>query len=555
MRSTTPANSSSSSNKQQPKPAHLPQAAAAGAAAAAEASLAQPSSPTAGLKLDQRATSQLIWTSSCPDLFIQEQQHQQEQQGKAASDVQGGSSSSRSGVTTQGPAAACDTRACQDGDSSFVTAQSAQSQLLDMSYISPLRSAAVSSCANSLGRKYTGDETPCSRPGSYVLPDAGKITPAQPVTHLPLGGLSHSGIADVGTPLSAQSLSAFTPGTDAAVPSPRIRRALQALSPLRRVGKPHASSSTAAAAAAADSRGCSSAGSSSSSSSTSLATGAFSELLTPRPLQQQQQCGMESAAAPGTACSKLTLRNTPYSNLRPFGSNMSVCSVSSSSKPGASGRGALSLQPEFRLAAADSMWPSPAAARMRGLGLAAADAGGSAVSSHMLWLQQPEEECEGLADEGQSPQGLCPRAFTEFDFMQGAGDSCSQGEGEAAGCGERRSAACSTVARRRSRRRGVAAAMLCVGACAAVGAAAWKHKPAEVMQLVSAMQQGASAAAGQARGCVAAGMKQVSAMRRQAGRSRGVQECQSSPSPLLQGSGCSSHNSVQQPEQLPEQTS
>lgn len=483
-------NSSSGTAKQRP----------AAVTTSAAASMVAPSSPT-GLKLDQNATSHLIWTSSCPDPFDPQQQPTQSSKaaaaGNSAQEVGSGSD------TTDRPAAACDIEGCSE---SFNTAHS---QLLDMSYMSPLRGVDSSS---RLGRKVIRDDTPCSvNPASSA---AAHCTPAASFAS------AVAAAADAGTPLSAQSLSVFSAGKGA-MPSPRMRQALQALSPLRRCGLPRATSHTSASAAAASS-GSSSAGSSGSCSSRT--NGALADLLTPvRPAgQQQQQTPAASLAAavvgvPGTACSRLAPLGTPVSGNCGYGFGSSV-SVASSSKPGSVG---LCLQPEFRLAAAaDGLWPSPAAARGSALALAAA---GSAVCSHRLWLQDTEDGEGGGGDfDAETFLGaVCPRALTDADFLLDSGDSCSDGiaaGGDSDAAKQHPNEASlqpvgPTKPTRTGRRSTVVSCVLWCSVSAAVaaagGAAAWHHKHAEVLQLLTLLQGGAVTAAGQACRCVAAGVRGV----------------------------------------------
>lgn len=473
------------------------------------------SSPT-GLKLDQRATSQLIWTSSsCPSsLEGQGTGELSAQQGgerwgrsQDVRDAQCGSSGSSD--TTGQPAVACDTGGCSE---SYNTAQS---QLLDMSYISPLRGA--SSGDNALGRKIIRDDTPCSRAPASCAADSALASATEGA-----GTAASTGAVDAGTPLSAQSLSAFS-AAKGPMPSPHMRDELQALSPLRRCGLPRATSH--ASAAAATSSGCSSAGSSGSSASRTT-TGALADLLTPVGSGQQQQqtpVALSSAAVgsvpPGTACSRLTPKGSPLSAGCGFGSSVSVAS---SSKAGSVGPG-LTLQPEFRLAAADALRPSPGAARDSSvLGIAAA---GSAVSSHRLWL--PEEQ-EGVGEAGElegaaaALEGLYPRTLSQ-DFetgcLQDADDSCSSINDneddmmQAMHLGRKRQTGAGGELKRRSRGRAVLHGMLWVGvsvaAAGAGGAAAWRHKHAEVLQLMSLVRGGAAAAAGHAQQCVADGLRHV----------------------------------------------
>lgn len=225
---------------------------------------------------------------------------------------------------------------------------------------------------------------------------------------------------------------------------------------------------------------------------------------------------------PGTACSRLTPRGSPLSvGVCGFGSSVSV---TGSSKQGSVG---LSLQPEFRLTAAaghDGVWPSPAAARgSSALGLASA---GSAVSSHRLWLLDAEEgggmdDGDGVEDNAKLLCGFCPRALTDADILQcAAGDSPGEQGGvqsvqqdEAAGeqCAQGSSSA----------GRGLMSRLLWLSVSLAVaaagGAAAWRHKQAEMLQLVSLLQGGAVAVGGQVRACAAGSAQRV---RRHASRRR-----------------------------------
>jgi hypothetical protein len=230
----------------------------------------------------------------------------------------------------------------------------------------------------------------------------------------------------------------------------------------------------------------------------------------------------------GTACSRLTPRGSPLSvGACGFGSSVSV--AAGSSKQGSVG---LSLQPEFRLTSAadhDGFWPSPAAARgSSALGLATA---GSAVSSHRLWLLDADAEEEVGSDGGDDVVGdnaelLCgfsPRALIDTDFLQGAvEDSCGE-QGAAVESGQQDAAAGEQCAQGSSRSgRGVVSRLLWLGVSLAVaaagGAAAWRHKQAEVLQLVSLLQGGAAAVGGRARAGAAGG---VHRLQRHASRRRG----------------------------------
>jgi len=351
------------------------------------------------------------------------------------------------------------------------------------------------------------------------------------------------GAGPVSTPLSAQSLSAFSSagggggdggGGGRVTPSPRRRQALQLLSPLRRVGLtttafngPTAGAAAAAAGSHCTSEACGSSNNSSSSSSRGLQC--CPDLLTPEglllePLQPGQErpaaADRPTAAAAGAAEARLSAVGTAGRGLSPLDTpDRSCCafgsgiSVASSSKPGSVG---LCLQPEFRLAAADSLWPSPAANRANmSLAAAAAAAACSTVSSHMLWLPEGEEEAAECSElECSSNEvDLCPRALTDFDFLTGAAGSsspqhapspaadggashcstCPHGEGVPGGDGG------VGGVEKRSHRRGVGSIVLGVGVSVAVaaagGAAAWRHKQHEVLQLAALLQQGAAGAA------------------------------------------------------------
>ena len=508
---------SSNSEKQQRAPSAL------ATSVAAAPGPAGPLSPT-GMKLDQRATSQLIWSTACSNPFTQQQQQQLKGQGEGVG-VQQGVSTNSTNCITQDAAAACDTGSCLD---SFSTAQS---QLFD---ISPLRGANSSSRVHAAA---AADATPSSKtPAALTAADAaaGAVAAAA------------AAAGDAGTPLSAQSLSAFSPAA-VAVASPRRRRALQALSPLRRCDLQKATSDSAAAAGMGhhcSSSGCSDAGSSSSSSSCA----ALSDLLTPRGLnaqQQQQAPGTSSRAGalmgatlpplPGTACSRLgasTPRTTPRSNTcAAFGSSVSIAGGNAGSSVG------LSLGREFRVAAVDSLWPAcPAAARgSTGLDLAAVCAG-SAVCSHSLWLQGAEEEAGGEVDmEGvdevgmcHSPgEGVCPRALTDWDFLEwGCGSSSSCGElgggcdgdveslvGVGGGVGVATDGGVGRGQQGKNRVQAVVSRVVWVGVSAALaaagGAAAWRHKQAEVLQVLELAHRGGIMAATQAQRCAAGGVKHL----------------------------------------------
>jgi hypothetical protein len=279
------------------------------------------------VRLDQRATSELIWSNgSCPQLFPKQQQSQA--QTPSFGTWLGGNAAGGAAVT-----------------------RTAASCLSDLASLSPLRTSTGAAAV-------TGEEpTPCSR------------TPAASAALAAATG---------GSPLSAQSLSDFIDSH--ASPAQRSsHRGLSLLSPLRRRGL----AAVAAAAAAAGSQASSGDAShgqpqpGKSAVDARQLDGAGSrdqQLLvpgcSPATPASIMGCSTGAAAAAAGVCS-------------PSSSRQPASAAKQRATPG------LDLGPAFRLAAVDSLWHSPAAAAIKGgLSLhdaAAPPAAGSAVMESHRW--------------------------------------------------------------------------------------------------------------------------------------------------------------------------